>query len=106
MTQIRELLLKLSMVHPRVLPDPEPSVVFNGFGPGSLLFNLRVFIRREDYAKVLDSVKTAIQLKLSEAGVEIATDRQEIQVRPAVEEQSRFVSPFEARGKKPPEESD
>ncbi|MBT8449785.1 MAG: mechanosensitive ion channel, partial [Gammaproteobacteria bacterium] len=103
--QIRQLLIDLAMEHPMVLPVPAPSVVFNGFGPGALLFNLRVFIRREDYAKVLDSVNTAIQLKLKEEGVEMATDRQEIQVRPAVEEQKRFVSPFEAKGKNPPDET-
>ncbi len=78
----RTILLNIANAHGLVLSDPPPSVVFSGFGPGSLRFDLRVFIRREDYAKVMDAVNTAIEEGLSKAGVEIAAERQEIQVTP------------------------
>ncbi len=80
--EVRAILLGIAQMHRLVLQDPAPSVVFAGFGPGSLRFDLRVFIRRDDYAKVLDAVNTAIEEGLAAAGVEIAAERQEIQVRP------------------------
>jgi potassium efflux system protein len=83
--RVRSILLELAREHPLVLPDPEPSVVFAGFGSGALRFDLRVFIRREDYAQVLDAVNSAIDQALNANGIEMAVDRQEIQVRPAKE---------------------
>ncbi len=80
---VRAILLDIALAHRLVLTDPPPSVVFSGFGPGSLRFDLRVFIRRDDYAKVMDAVNTAVEQGLTKAGIEIATERQEIQVRPA-----------------------
>ena len=80
---VKSILLSIARDHPLVLQEPEPTIVFKGFGPGALQFDLRVFIRREDYAKVLDAVNTAIEEGLKKADIEIAVDRQEIQVRPA-----------------------
>ena len=68
-----------------MLSEPEPSVVFAGFASGALRFDLRVFIRRDHYAGVLDAVNSAIDQALTENDIEIAVDRQEIQVRPAKE---------------------
>jgi len=59
------------------------------------MFDLRVFIRREDYAMVLDAVNMAIEEGLKKADIEIAVDRQEIQVRPAKEARGKEgSSPF------------
>ena len=98
--RVRDILIKLAIEHPLVLPEPEPSIVFKGFGPGSLQFDLRAFIRRDDYAKVLDALNTAIEEGLKEADIEIAVDRQEIQVRP-VKEAPRPEKPLSF----PPEDS-
>lgn len=68
-----------------MLPEPEPSVVLTGFGSGTLRFDPWVFIRREDYAGVLDAINSAIGQTLSENDIEMVVDRQEIQVRPAKE---------------------
>ena len=51
-----------------------PSVVFAGFGSGALRFDLRVFIRREDYAQVLDAVNSAIDQALNANGIEMAVE--------------------------------
>ena len=83
--RVRAILLELARKHPLVLPDPQPSVVFAGFGSAALRFDLRLFIRREDYAKVLDALNSAINQTLIENDIEMAVDRQEIQVRPAKE---------------------
>lgn len=80
---VKSILMSIAQDHPLVLQEPEPTIVFKGFGPGALQFDLRVFIRREDYAQVLDAVNTSIEEGLKKADIEIAVDRQEIQVRPA-----------------------
>ena len=89
---VKSILLDIAREHPLVLPEPEPTIVFKGFGPGALQFDLRVFIRREDYAKVLDAINTAIEEGLKKADIEIAVDRQEIQVRPAKDVDSKAPS--------------
>lgn len=91
---VKSILLEIAREHPLVLPEPEPTIVFKGFGPGALQFDLRVFIRREDYAKVLDAVNTAIEEGLKKADIEIAVDRQEIQVRPAKDTSKSPSLPF------------
>lgn len=92
---VKSILLGIAREHPLVLSEPEPIIVFKGFGPGALQFDLRVFIRREDYARVLDAVNTAIEEGLKKADIEIAVDRQEIQVRPAKDTNSKSRSlPF------------
>jgi potassium efflux system protein len=93
--RVKTILVDLAREHPLVLREPEPSVVFKGFGPGALQFDLRVFIRREAYAEVLDAINTAIEEGLKKANIEIAVDRQEIQVRPAKDAGSKEKSsPF------------
>jgi len=94
-SRVKEILVALAFEHPLVLKEPEPSAIFKGFGPGALMFDLRVFIRREDYAMVLDAVNMAIEEGLKKADIEIAVDRQEIQVRPAKEARGKEgSSPF------------
>ena len=90
---VKSILLSIARDHPLVLQEPEPTIVFKGFGPGALQFDLRVFIRREDYAKVLDAVNTAIEEGLKKADIEIAVDRQEIQVRPSRDTRNKSELP-------------
>jgi len=89
---VKSILLETAREHPLVLAEPEPTIVFKGFGPGALQFDLRVFIRREDYARVLDAINTAIEEGLKKADIEIAVDRQEIQVRSAKDANSKGPS--------------
>lgn len=78
-----------------VLKEPESNVIFKGFGPGALQFELRVFIHREDYSEVLDAVNSPIMAGLKKANIEIAVDRQEIQVRPTkVSTENADIDPF------------
>ncbi|NNJ98247.1 MAG: mechanosensitive ion channel [Gammaproteobacteria bacterium] len=76
--RVRETLRAQASEHPMVLKDPKPSVIFKGSGPGALQFELRVFVRREDYSEVLDAVNAAIEAGLKKANIEIAVDRREI----------------------------
>jgi len=95
--RVKGILMDLANLHDMVLKEPEPSVIFKGFGPGALQFDLRVFIRREDYALVLDALNTAIEEGLKKADIEIAVDRQEIQVRSARDEPVRKATlPYES----------
>ncbi len=52
--ELLRTLAEESNAQPLVLPAPPPSMVFSGFGPGSLCFDLRLIIRCDDYAKVLE----------------------------------------------------
>lgn len=94
--RVKAILMEVASEHPMVLKEPTASIIFKGFGPGALQFDLRVFIRREDYAKVLDALNTAIEEGLKKADIEIAVDRQDIQVRSARDEPNKKPSqPFE-----------
>ena len=79
--RVREILHTLASEDPMVLKEPEPSVIFKGAGPGALRFELRVFIRREDYSEVLDALNSSIEAGLKKANIDIAVDRQENQAR-------------------------
>jgi potassium efflux system protein len=99
--RVREILHALASEHPMVLKEPEPSVIFKGFGPGALQFELRVFIHREDYSEVLNAVNSAIEAGLKKANIEIAVDRQEIRVRPSRgSTENTDIDPFTPETKK------
>ncbi len=68
----RETILKVCRELPKVQPDPAPSVILMGFGSPTLNFELRVFILRADYGKVLDSLNTAIEQDLKKWGISLA----------------------------------
>ncbi|WP_181409918.1 mechanosensitive ion channel domain-containing protein [Martelella alba] len=42
--KVMDILLELAQAHPLVLSNPEPMVIFNGFGDSSLDFELRVYL--------------------------------------------------------------
>ncbi|WP_176085161.1 mechanosensitive ion channel domain-containing protein [Martelella sp. HB161492] len=42
--KVMDILLELAKAHPLVLANPEPMVIFNGFGDSSLDFELRVYL--------------------------------------------------------------
>ncbi len=42
--QVMDLLMEIALAHPGLLRNPEPVVLFNGFGASSLDFELRGFI--------------------------------------------------------------
>lgn len=69
--QVMEVLYKAVRSVDAVLEDPEPSVIFMGFGASSLDFKVYPHANVADWWMMLHEVKLAIYEHLNEAGVEI-----------------------------------
>jgi len=81
-TLAERLLYEAAAENANVLKDPEPLVLFNGFGESSLDFELRVFCGNVDYMLSLrHALNMAIDRKFREAGIEIAFPQRDIHIR-------------------------
>ena len=73
--KVKELLLGIALTHPQTVVDgtnPRPRALFMGFGPSSLDFELRFFIRNVDERlNTLSDVNFAIDKAFREAGITI-----------------------------------
>ena len=73
--KVRELLLGIALTHPQTVVDgsnPRPRALFMGFGPSSLDFELRFFIRNvDDRLNTISDVNFAIDKAFREAGITI-----------------------------------
>jgi potassium efflux system protein len=65
-----------------VLNDPEPNIVFNGFGDGALHFNIQVFVRdMSDRAVVTHSLHKNIYDALQAYQIEIPYPQRDVHIR-------------------------
>ncbi len=82
---VRDTLVRIAKEHPSVAPEPPPNAVFRGLGPSSMDFELYVFVRREDYGRVLHELNSAVEEALVARGIGIAVpiQLQQIQFRAA-----------------------
>jgi potassium efflux system protein len=77
----RSLMLKIAGEHPRVLKDPAPQALFDGFGDSTLNLILRVFVCNIDYFLITrHEINTAIDREFREHNIEIAFPQREIHV--------------------------
>ncbi len=53
------------------LEEPEPVVIFQGFGDSSLDFTLNIWAKNDDYLTLLIDTRKAVYDRLNEAGIEI-----------------------------------
>lgn len=67
----REILRAACLSVPDVLRQPEPLVVFTGFGDSSQNFKIGAWCTREDFGSVMDKVPAAIRKYFDQAGIEI-----------------------------------
>ena len=82
--KVLDILKELATVHPEVLSDPEPSVLFMGFGESSLDFSLRVWVARfETGFQVRSDLEVAINAALEKAGIEIPFPQRDLHLRSA-----------------------
>jgi potassium efflux system protein len=80
----REVLFRIAREHPYVLADPEPRVLFMGFGDSSLDFELRVFVGSMDhYLKTRDELNNKIDQEFRKARIEIAFPQRDLHLRSA-----------------------
>jgi potassium efflux system protein len=69
---VRDLLLTTASSHPDVLDFPKPTVLFLGFGPYTLNFEVRFWVGRPEIVLDLQSeVTLRIAAALNEAGIDM-----------------------------------
>jgi small-conductance mechanosensitive channel len=79
--QVIRLLVDVAKNNPLVLPEPEPFVIFQGFGDSSLNFELRAWCAFNDGLTVLTQLNVAINRTLAENGIEIPFPQRDLHLR-------------------------
>jgi len=80
--QVSTLLLDIACAHPKVLKDPEPAVVFDGFGDSALNFQVWVYARELlDRRDLRHDLNSAIYRALNLNGIEIPFPQRDLHLR-------------------------
>ena len=69
--RVREVLMEVAKRNPLCLNDPEPIVIFNGFGNSSLDFLFGVWAVKSDFLKLKNSITEDVKRRFDEEGIEI-----------------------------------
>jgi len=74
-----QLMMEAATEHPKVLKDPEPSVIFDSFGDNALLITLRSFVDDlENRITIKSELNNLINDKMNSAGIVIAFPQRDI----------------------------
>ena len=77
-----QLLYQIARANPHVLTEPEPRVLFMGFGDSALNFELRVFVGSLDVLLTTrHALNKAIDREFRAAGIEIAFPQRDLHIR-------------------------
>jgi small-conductance mechanosensitive channel len=68
---VRDTLIAIAHENPLCLEEPEPLLVFNGFGNSSIDVLLGVWFEKTNYLAVKNSVIMAIKARFDQLGIEI-----------------------------------
>lgn len=80
--RVIDLLTQVASDHPAVLDDPPPLVLFLGFGPSSLDFELRAWIADFDVGlSTRSELSVAVQRALAEAGIGVPFPQRDLHLR-------------------------
>jgi small-conductance mechanosensitive channel len=79
--RVMEILTGLGQAHPSVLPEPEPSTAFLGFGDNALNFELRCWTLQSKVIAVRNELAVGIIAALREAGIEIPFPQRDLHLR-------------------------
>ena len=97
--RVMGILEEVARGHPSVRTDPEPQVLFVGFGDSSLDFEVRVWINNlDERLQVMSDLHREIERRFTEAGVEIPFPQRDLHLRtvdPAAGRHLRGPGPHE-----------
>jgi small-conductance mechanosensitive channel len=81
-TRVRAALLEAAHGHPKVCPDPRPSVDLDGFGESALLFDLEVWTREpQEQNELRASLHYRVEASLRRHGIEVPFPQRVLHVR-------------------------
>jgi len=89
--QILEILLKAALSHEKVLPDPAPLPLFEGFGDSSLNFRLLFWVRFEDGLQTQSDVAIEVYKLFKEYKIEIPFPQLDLHIKEKKEKLSDDV---------------
>jgi small-conductance mechanosensitive channel len=69
--RVRDVLMRLARDHPLCLMEPEPRLLFEGYGDSSLNYLFAVWATRENWLDFTTSMQEAIKAAFDEEGIEI-----------------------------------
>ncbi len=102
MQQVREILIKVAAEHPNAMDDPEPWVLFRGFGDDGLKFELRFWTPDADERlRAFSEVAMEINAEFEAAGITIPFPQRDLHLRTASDEVRKAL-----QGKNPQSASD
>ncbi len=100
--RVMELLMEIALAHPGLLRNPEPVVMFNGFGASSLDFELRGFIGDVlGGLPIKNELRVTILERFRAEGIQMPYPHQEVHLH--LDEADRRI--FAGRGKGHPAEA-
>jgi len=68
---VKEVLFRVADRNPICLDQPEPLLIFKGFGDSAIQFQFSVWAQRENYLDLRNSIQEEIKVAFDEAGIEI-----------------------------------
>jgi len=80
--RVLELLMQVTVATPGIATEPEPAVLFVGFGASSLDFSIRAWTNNfGDWVKTRSELNVRVYDALQAAGIEIPFPQQDVHVR-------------------------
>ena len=80
---VKQLLIQVAVLHPEVLTEPEPTVLFLAFGESSLDFDLRAWVPDpEERRRIVSDLNFAIDAAFRDHGVVIPFPQRDVHLDP------------------------
>lgn len=76
----KETLISLVTNHPKVLKDPAPVINVAALADNSVNFNVRPFVKKEDYWDVYTELNEQVKLTFDEKGISIPFPQQDVHI--------------------------